>query len=329
MPTQRSIACQFWSSPGILGLSMHATLFAAYVKSAPQSNFIGLYVLNFEDACRYTKARRRSQILQAIKECSQPQAHDGEPYLKYDSESQVIWLVKAIEWEFPTGKLSALQRDGIRRMIELLPRTWIVLECCQRYQYIGEPFQSLSQALANVVSDPHDNGDANGVGNPVGNGDTKPHLDGSESGSRLSALSSQLSASGSLLSASHGVTQPHALSAAAKALLDFWSDLYLERNGQRPAVEGKRDMECAKALLSGRTLEQAQEIVRFHFDSPSDFYRDHNLYGLHHIRKDCNQILARMVRPGQVKSSDLPPNTVRNLKASEQFLAMKPGQKPW
>ena len=88
-------------------------------------------------------------------------------------------------------------------------------------------------------------------------------------------------------------------------------------------------MECAKAILSGRTLECAKAIVQYHFDAPGEFYRDHNLYCLTHIRKDCNQILARMARPGQVKASELPAATVKNLKASEAFLRARGEDKPW
>ena len=111
----------------------------------------------------------------------------------------------------------------------------------------------------------------------------------------------------------------------AKQLLDYWSDLYLERNGQRPEVEGQRDMECAKAILKSRTLDQARAIVLFHFDKPSDFYRDRSLYGLQHIRKECNQIVSRMA--GGTGLS-LPEKTRRNVESAAAFTAAKK-DKPW
>lgn len=114
----------------------------------------------------------------------------------------------------------------------------------------------------------------------------------------------------------------------AKDLLDTWSDIYREKFGQRPEVEGKRDMECAKAILSGRDLGQAREVVRYHFEHPGEFYREKGLYGIHHIRKDCNQIIARMRADGRFQFSDLPKSTQRNLKAGAAFVAAK-GDKPW
>ena len=85
-------------------------------------------------------------------------------------------------------------------------------------------------------------------------------------------------------------------------------------------------MECAKAILSGRTLEQAKAIIRFHLEHPSEFYSTHSLYGLTHIRKDCNQILARMTRPNP--TPDVPKSTKQTLEAVATFLG-KPEDNPW
>ena len=112
---------------------------------------------------------------------------------------------------------------------------------------------------------------------------------------------------------------PPAAPSECSVLLNFWSDLYLERNGQRPEVEGKRDMTCSKAILSGRTLEQAKAIVTYHFDHPSDFYADKHLFGIHHIRKDCNQIIARMHNGNGERESLFDTQTRKNIRNLQEW----------
>ena len=107
----------------------------------------------------------------------------------------------------------------------------------------------------------------------------------------------------------------------AKAVLDFWFTTYKQLFGQAPEVEGARDMLAAKALLGGRSLEQAQAVVTFHFAHPSPFYAERKLFGLHHIRKDCNQIIARMsnLGPAMTGPDYLPKSTKRTLAAVDTF----------
>ena len=320
MPTQRSLATQFWNSPGIITLSKNATLLAAYVKTAPHSNFIGLYVFDWDQCGRETKMKR-SEIRNALSECSEPQKHDGSPYLMFDQSTGILWVVKALEYEFPTTNMTDRQREGIRILIERLPRSWIVLEYCKHYAYMGDPFPMLIDRVQPVIECPHSDGDKEGDKEPDKDGSRKPERTVSSS-LRLSTYHLPLTVS------SDPSTLPRAKSSKAKELLDTWSDLYLEKFGQRPEVEGKRDMECAKAILGGRTLEQAAEIVRYHFDHPGEFYREKSLYGIHHIRKDCNQIIARLQADDRMQFSDLPKSTQRNLKAGAAFVAMG-DKKPW
>jgi hypothetical protein len=105
----------------------------------------------------------------------------------------------------------------------------------------------------------------------------------------------------------------------SQMLLDFWYKMFQEKFGQVPAVEGARDLLAAKAILGGRTLDQAKAIVAFHLNHPAPFYAEKKLYGLHHIRKDASQIVARMAANGKPDPSEIPAGTRRTLQAAAQF----------
>lgn len=107
----------------------------------------------------------------------------------------------------------------------------------------------------------------------------------------------------------------------ASDLLGYWFSAYKGLFGQAPGVEGARDMLAAKALLGGRNLEQAKAIVDFHLAHPSPFYAERKLFGLHHIRKDCNQIIARMANLGPAITGPdyLPKSTKRTMAAVDTF----------
>lgn len=104
-----------------------------------------------------------------------------------------------------------------------------------------------------------------------------------------------------------------------KELLDHWFGLYQARMGQKPRVEGKRDMECCKAILAGRTIEEAKAIVDFHFNHPEKFYAEKALYGIHHIRGAMNQIIARMANPTNMALPALNARTKGNLEVLERL----------
>jgi hypothetical protein len=153
MPTQRQIAVEFWTSRAIRPLPSSAKLLCNYAMTGPQATFIGLYRFSWDDAQDDTKLTTE-EITEGLRLAALPQAHDGDPFLRYDPDTRVVWVVKRSAREFPTGQLSGKQRQGIRKMIEKLPRCALVREACERYRYLGEPFSEFADKLSQEMGQP-------------------------------------------------------------------------------------------------------------------------------------------------------------------------------
>lgn len=147
MPTQRQIAVEFWTSRAIRPLSPYAKLLCNYLMTGPQASFIGIYRFSWDQA-QDDLGLTMEEISAALELSGRPQVHDGDPFLKYDPETRVLWVVKRAAREFPTGNLSKKQRDGIRRMLDRLPPCAVLLQACDRYRYLGEPFSDYADKLS-------------------------------------------------------------------------------------------------------------------------------------------------------------------------------------
>ncbi len=179
MPTQRSVAVQFWASPAIRPTSCGTKLFALFCLIGPQSNFGGLFTLSRDDAADLTRLTWK-QITAALEELGQVQA-DGEPFLSYDPATRLIWIPKRIAYEFPGGKMGWKQIDGMKRILDACPPCHLLLRACERYQWMGNPFVTFAEGLRKRL----------GEGLPKGLAEPLPK--GPESGSLLSSSGSRLS----------------------------------------------------------------------------------------------------------------------------------------
>jgi hypothetical protein len=185
MPTQRNVAVQFWISPGVRSVPPTTKLFALYCMTSPHSNLAGVFTLSWDDCQDHTGLRRR-QILQAIGELSQPQGHDGESFLEYDARTRLLWVRKRLQFEFPSGQITAKQEEGIRRILEVCPRCPLLRGVCEGYKSLGTVFATFL--------DHHLNGIANPITKAIPNGIADGIVNGTDSGSRLSSSGSRLSA---------------------------------------------------------------------------------------------------------------------------------------
>ena len=94
MPTQRSVAIQFWTSPAIRSVPSDAKLLALYCMTGPPSNFAGLFTLSWDDCQDYTGLSRK-RILAGLVSLMTTQ-DDGEAFLAYDEQSRLVWICKRI-----------------------------------------------------------------------------------------------------------------------------------------------------------------------------------------------------------------------------------------
>ena len=73
--------------------------------------------------------------------------------------------------------------------------------------------------------------------------------------------------------------------------------------GFRPAVRGAPEAAAMRVLLTGRTYDEALEIVREFYRDPPAWNREQKTLGLTHLPGAANQILARLHgRPSQASS---------------------------
>ncbi len=81
-----------------------------------------------------------------------------------------------------------------------------------------------------------------------------------------------------------------------KALIDFWAQTYFERFHEKPPVPGGKYGAIAKQLLAGRSLQDAEWLVKEHIYYPPQFYANNGLYGLEHVLAAAPTLLARRAR---------------------------------
>lgn len=184
MPTQRQVSVRFWTSSQVRNATPATRLFMLWAMTGPRATLPGIFRLSWDDAVEDTGLTRK-QLGRAIAEASAP-GPDGEPFLRFDPETRVLWVCKRLAYEFPDRKLSPLQRIGVRRVLDDLPRCALVRDVCEAYKAWGEPFTTLRSALAQTHAATH----------PGTHAETHPR---EALSSLLSASSLPLSASGSQL----------------------------------------------------------------------------------------------------------------------------------
>ena len=191
MPTQRSVAVQFWSSPAIRPTSSDAKLLALYCLTGPHSNFAGLFTLSWDDCQDYT-ALPRKRVASGLEELGNVQG-DGEPFLWYDPATRLIWIPKRIFYEFRAGKMSGIQLLGMRRILDACPPCQLLFRACERYQGMGEPFVTFAEGLRRRLGEALPKGSEEPLPEGLPKGLAEPLPKGTESGSLLSSPVSLLS----------------------------------------------------------------------------------------------------------------------------------------
>jgi hypothetical protein len=147
MPTQRDIEVEFWTSPAVVPAPPVTKLFFQYLLNGPQTNYIGIYRFSV-DTCRRDTGLTDEEIEASVRLGSVPQEHDGDPFLMFDRDTGLIWVVKRLAHTFRDGRVpNAKQLKGIARMLDILPRCTLLHQACQRYRALGEPFASTADKI--------------------------------------------------------------------------------------------------------------------------------------------------------------------------------------
>jgi len=128
----------------------------------------GLFKLSWED-CADGTGLNRKEIGTAIKEAEQ------RGFIKYDADTRLLWIINRIKWEFPHGKISYSQRIKIKSYFRYIPKCALVFELVQKYQDLGEPFDTLCHTLSHSPSDspshtPQEKEGTLGIGKGIGEG---------------------------------------------------------------------------------------------------------------------------------------------------------------
>lgn len=93
-----------------------------------------------------------------------------------------------------------------------------------------------------------------------------------------------------------GVTPLEDKDPRVKTLIDFYHEQFGLKFGASPPINGKKDGAIVKKLLSGRSLDEAQWLIREHLTNPSDFFESKNLYGLQDVLRNATTLLARRAK---------------------------------
>jgi len=133
MPTQRSVATRFWTSPSLRNVSPHTKLLMLYCLTCPRSTFIGFFRFSVDDCIDETGLTKR-QIEQSMHEA------ESLEFLQWDRETHYVWVCKRVYYEFPKGEISARQQEGIRRILDDAPNSSIKFRLCEKYKGYGKPF---------------------------------------------------------------------------------------------------------------------------------------------------------------------------------------------
>jgi hypothetical protein len=86
-----------------------------------------------------------------------------------------------------------------------------------------------------------------------------------------------------------------------KHLLDAASAACVEFQGFKPVIPKGVAGKAMAALLSGRSFEEAAQVVTEFYRDPPDWNREKDCLGLEHIPRAADKILARIARGGNGK----------------------------
>lgn len=81
-----------------------------------------------------------------------------------------------------------------------------------------------------------------------------------------------------------------------KPLIDHYHASFVARFGVAPTINGAKDGQAAKRLLSGRTLDDARWVVTEYLRNPPDWQEAQNRYNFTDIAQAANTLLVRRAK---------------------------------
>jgi hypothetical protein len=93
-----------------------------------------------------------------------------------------------------------------------------------------------------------------------------------------------------------GRRPPKAADPNVKSLIDHYHTSFVARFGIAPAINGGKDGQAAKRLLSGRTLDDARWVVTEYLRNAPDWQEAQNRYNFTDIAQAANTLLVRRAK---------------------------------